>query len=88
MSDLATVQRKAMRSLKDSRRPLFLQTEGSVWASTRIPIVAFAGYALGIYLLNQASLGMFSNMCKVMTALKHDLQLPISVEAQVRSQAC
>ena len=57
MSEHAHLQQKAMHSLQDSRRPLFLQTQGSVWTSTRIPIVAFAGYALGIYLLNLASLG-------------------------------
>jgi hypothetical protein len=55
-TDLQRLQARAKRELASSKRPLFLQTRGSVWSSTRIPIIVFTIYGFLIYLLNKANL--------------------------------
>jgi hypothetical protein len=59
MADLAAIQQSIQREFKKTTRtkPLFLETRGSVWSSTKLPIAFFALYALVIYALNNAGLG-------------------------------
>lgn len=59
MADLTSIQRTLQRELRKTTRtkPLFLETRGSVWSSTKLPIAFFALYALLIYALNNAGLG-------------------------------
>lgn len=59
MADIAAIQHSIQREFKKTTRtkPLFLETRGSVWSSTKLPIAFFALYALVIYALNNAGLG-------------------------------
>lgn len=59
MADLASIQRTLQREIKKTTRtkPLFLETRGSVWSSTKLPIACFSLYAVVIYALNNAGLG-------------------------------
>lgn len=59
MADLASIQRTLQREITKTTRtkPLFLETRGSVWSSTKLPIACFSLYAVVIYALNNAGLG-------------------------------
>jgi hypothetical protein len=62
MADFAGLQRTLQKELKQHARkkPLFLETRGSVWGATKLPIAFFSTYAGAIYVLNYAGLGTFS----------------------------
>lgn len=61
MADLATLQRSIQKEFTKTarRKPLFLETRGSVWSSTKLPIALFSLYAVVIYALNYAGLGRY-----------------------------
>lgn len=56
-AELATLQKQLQKEIKNRSTPLFLQTHGSVWSSTKLPVACFSVWALAIYLLDNAGLG-------------------------------
>jgi len=76
-------QARAVQQLKRTRRPLFLETRGSVWPATVTPILAFSAYAFCVYLLSLA--GLAPNFGRGASSLSSLLSMIVGLMISYRS---
>ncbi|KAK9898815.1 UPF0187-domain-containing protein [Cystobasidium minutum MCA 4210] len=81
------MQRTLQQEFRKTARtkPLFLETRGSVWSSTKLPIACFSLYAVVIYALNNA--GLAPNFGRGASSLSAVLSMTVGLMLSYRSSS-